>query len=71
LFVDNAQRFSISHAVSGQRYLSRVDLENGSGDFEQPGRAHAAANAHGYDDVFDLRRLPSISACPTVAASWY
>jgi hypothetical protein len=57
LFVDNAQRFSIPHAVSVHRYLSRADLENGSGDFEQPSRAHATANAHGYDDVFDFAPL--------------
>jgi len=35
-----------------------------SGNFEQPRRAYAAANAHGYDDV-TLRRLLSIKACPT------
>jgi hypothetical protein len=28
-----------------------------SGNFEQPRRAYAAANSHGYDDVFDFAPL--------------
>ena len=56
-FVDNVQGFSIPHGVSVLRLYLEPILANASGDFEQPGCAHAAANAHGYDDVFDFAPL--------------